>query len=181
MNTRTPGTEKIQERVGQCVWGYDVKKHRASEYKTGSARSAKPKNSGRSGSKDDHRVHGLSGLSSSKFFFGGGRDVWPATLQATRVFLAAGRRGGRRRLDDKEMDLRPESRGQELTGSAPELGKAGIRQEQGLFFFLREGGQVLFGSTVVASGRYVLCRAGKGAAMPVRRGGAYDGEGPQYD
>lgn len=39
MKTRTPGREKIQKRVGQCVGGGGLKKHGATEYNAGQGKA----------------------------------------------------------------------------------------------------------------------------------------------
>lgn len=94
MNTRTPGTEKIQERVGQCVFGGGgceeqvEKMHRASEYK------AKKKKRQCQISKSQTTTDGQAasatresmGLAMAEWtvvgsVLGGGRGVRPATLQ----------------------------------------------------------------------------------------------------
>lgn len=101
MNTRTPGTEKIQERVGQCVWG-GLKKHRASEYKAVLDQQSQTTTDGQAASAARESM-GLAtaGWAAAARDPSGGR---PATLQATRLFFvlfATGRRGGRRRLTRK--------------------------------------------------------------------------------
>lgn len=108
---------------------------------------------------------------SSNRFFGwwvGGRGGGFALQRYRRLeFLATGRRGRTSKIDDKEMDLRPESRGRELAGLAcARAWEAGIRQEQGLFFVLERRKSLIrqYGNTYWrCGGGYVLAGPGEGA------------------